>query len=68
MPDVKTSKAEKIIKRRKHSRVINVLMELISISTITKRILDLEINLTAGKLIILALVVKKQLTKAIIRD
>ena len=37
-------------------------------TTITKRILDLEINLTVDKLLAFALAVKKQLTKAISKN
>ncbi len=37
-------------------------------TTITKRILDLEVNLTVGKLLVSALSFEKQLTKAISED
>lgn len=60
-----TSKSKKTIKKKKHLRIINILKEFISVITINKHILNLRINLIIDKLLLLALVVKKQLTKAI---
>ena len=37
-------------------------------TTITKRILDLGVNLTVGELLVSALAIEKQLTKAITKD
>lgn len=54
--------------KKTHSQVINVLKESVGATTITKRILDLRVNLTVGKLLASALAVEKQLTKAIIED
>lgn len=47
---------------------MNVLKESVGAGTITKRILDLGISLTVGKLLVSAPAVKKQLTKAISED
>lgn len=51
--------------KKKYLRVVNVLKESISVTTIIKRILDLGINLIVGELLTLAPAIKKQLTKAI---
>lgn len=37
-------------------------------TTITKHILDQEVNLTIGKLLVLALAIEKQFIKAITKD
>lgn len=43
-------------------------MEFVGVTTSTKRILDLKMNLTVGELLALALAIEKQLTKAITKD
>ncbi len=48
MLDVKASKSKKIVERKKHSPIVNVLKEFIDTTTITKRILDLKVNLTVS--------------------
>lgn len=68
MPDAETGKLKKTIKRKKHPRVVNILKESVGVTTITKRILDLEINLIVGKLLASAPAIKKQLIKAITED
>lgn len=57
--------AKKGIKCKKYLKVIRVLKKLIRD---TKRIFDLEVKLTVSKLLASALVVEKQITKAIITD
>ena len=68
MPDVEGSQVKKSIERKKHPRVVNVLKESVGATTITKRILDLGVNLTVGELLASAPAVEKQLTKAISKD
>lgn len=68
MPDVKASELKKAIKRKKHPRIINVLKEFVGATIITKRILNLGMNLTTAELLASALAVEKQLTKAITKD
>ncbi len=68
MPDAEASEPKKVVERKKHPRVVNMLKESVSATTITKRILDLGVNLTVGELLASAPAVEKQLTKAIIED
>ena len=68
MPDAETSKPKKAMERKKHPWIINVLKEFAGAMTIIKRIFDLRINLTVGKLLASAPVVENQLTKAITED
>ena len=68
MPDEEVTKPKKQVERKKHPRVINVLKEVVGATTITKLILDLEVNLTVGELLVSAPVIEKQLTKAISED
>lgn len=68
MPDAEASEPRKVVERKKHLRVVNVLKESIGATTITKHILDLGVNLTVGELLASALAVEKQLTKAITED
>lgn len=56
---------KKTVKRKKHPTVVEVLKKSVGVTMITKRILDLEVNLTIGKLFVFAPAVEKQLTKAI---
>lgn len=56
------------VERKKHPRIIGVLKKSVGATMITKRILDLGVNLTVGKLLASAPAVKKQLTKAITED
>lgn len=59
---------KKGFERKRHPRVVNVLKESVGVTTITKRILDLEVSLTVEKLLASAPTVEKQLTKAISKD
>ncbi len=68
MPDAEATEPKKQVERKKRPRVVNVLKESVSATTITKRILDLRVNLTVGELLASAPAVKKQLTKAISED
>ena len=68
MPDAVTGEPKKTVERKKHLRVVNVLKKSVGFTTITKRILDLGLNLTVSELLALALAVEKQLTKAITKD
>ncbi|MCJ1349891.1 hypothetical protein MMC31_008134, partial [Peltigera leucophlebia] len=56
---------KKNIERKRHPRVVGVLKESVGATMITKRILDLGVNLTVGELLASAPAVEKQLTKAI---
>lgn len=64
MTDV-NSVAKKGLERKKHPRVVNVLKELVGATTMTKRILDLGVSSTVEELLVSALAVEKQRTKAI---
>ncbi len=68
MLDVDTAMAKKSFKRKKHSRVINVLKESVWATRITKRILDLRVNFTAAELLASTPSVEKQLLKVIPED
>lgn len=59
---------KKNIERKKHFRVVVLLKKSFEAITISKRILNLGVKLTVGKLLVFTLVVKKQPTKAIIKD
>lgn len=59
MPDAETGKPKKAIEKKKHLRVVNVLKKSVGAKTITKRILNLEMNLTVGKLLASAPAVEK---------
>lgn len=59
MPDVEADEHKKTIGRKKHLRVVNVLKESIGVTTITKRILDLGVNLTVGELLVSAPAIEK---------
>ena len=50
---------KKIIEYQKHPKIIESLKESIKAIIITKYILDLEVNLTASKLLVFALIIKK---------
>lgn len=68
MPDVEVSEPRTTVERKKHPQVVNVLKESVDAITITKRILDLGVNLTIGKLLASAPAIEKQLPKAITKD
>lgn len=55
--------AKKGTEREKYPGVVGVLKEPVGATMITKRILDLGVNLTVGKLLAFAPAVEKQLTK-----
>lgn len=68
MLNAKTNKLKKIIKKKKYPRIVNILKEFIKAINITKRILNQKINLIISKLLVSALVIEKQLIKAITKD
>lgn len=68
MPNAPSTIAKKTIKRKRYPQFVNILKEFIGATIITKRILDLGINLTISKLLTLTPVIKKQLIKAISKD
>ncbi len=68
MLDADTATVKKSGERKKHPQVVNVLKESVGATTITKRILDLGVNVTVGELLTSALTVEKQLTKVISED
>ncbi len=59
---------EKPQERKKNYKVVSLLKESLGATEITKRILDLKINLTIGELLASAPSVEKQLTKALWED
>ena len=59
---------KKNIERKRHPRVVGVLKESVGATMITKRILDLGVNLTMGESLASAPAIEKQLTKAITED
>lgn len=67
MLDAEAGEPKKIVERKKHPQVINILKKSIRAITITKHILNLEINLTIGELLASAPAVEKQLTKLLLR-
>lgn len=68
MPNTETGELKKTIEKKKHLRIVNILKESVGATTITKRILDLRLNLTIDELLASAPAVKKQLTNAIIKN
>ncbi len=68
MPDAKAGEPKKTVDRKKYLRVVNMLKESVGVITITKRILDLRVNLTIGELLASTPAVEKQLTKIITED
>ncbi len=68
MPDAEATEPKKQVEKKKHLRVVNVLKKSVGATTITKRILDLGVNLTVGELLASAPAVEKRLTKAISED
>lgn len=65
---MEAGKPKKPIEEKKYLQVINILKESVWTTTITKCILNFEVNLTIGKLPTSALAIKKRLTKAITKD
>ena len=51
MPDAEAGKPQKMVEKKKYLRVINVLKKSVGTTTITKRILDLDVNLTVDELL-----------------
>lgn len=68
MSDTKAGEPKKRLERKKHLQIVNMLKKSIGVTTITKGILDLEINLTVKELLASALTIKRQLTMAITED
>lgn len=66
--DVEASEPRRMVERKKYLEVVNMLKESVGATTITKRILDLGVNLTVGELLASAPAFKKQLTKTITKD
>ena len=62
MPDTKSGKPKETVERKKHLQVVNILKESIGAMIMTKRILNLEVNLTVSELLALVLAIEKQLT------
>lgn len=50
---------KKSIECKKYSKIVRVLKELFKAIIITKHILDLEVNLTVGKLLVFTLAIEK---------
>lgn len=61
MPDANVITTKKMVKKKKYPRIISVLKESIRATTITMGILDLNINLTVGKLLALVLAIESSL-------
>lgn len=59
---------KKDVEQKKHPKAVNFSKESVGATTITKRILILEVNVTLGEILVLAPKIKKQLTRAIIED
>ena len=57
--DAEVSKPKKTFEKKKYPRVVNVLKESIGTIIITKRILDLDINLTVTILLALTPAIEK---------
>lgn len=68
MPDAEAGELRKTVEKKRYLRVVNVLKESMGTTTISKRILDLGINLTISKLLASAPAIEKQPTKAITED
>lgn len=68
IPNAEAITTKKTIKRKKYLHVINILNESIGATKITKRIMDLDINLIVGELLASASVVEKQLAKGILEN
>lgn len=68
MPDVKVGELRKTVKKKKHLQVVNMLKKSVGATTITKCILDLEVNLAISELLASVPAIEKQLTKAITKD
>ena len=68
IPDAEVLIIKKTVERKRHPCVVNVLKESVVATTITKRILDLDVNLIVGDLLTSAPAIEKQLTKAISED
>lgn len=59
MLDIEAGELRKIVEKKKYLLIVNILKEFIDATNITKRILDLGINLTIEKLLALALAIEK---------
>lgn len=68
MSDAKGTTTKKREEKKIHPCVVNVLKEFVGVTTITRRILNLGVNLTVGKLLASAPAIEKQFTKAISED
>lgn len=64
IPDVEINEFIRVLERKKYPQVVNVFKK-ISVTTITKCILELKVNLTIDELLASAPAMKKQLIKAI---
>ena len=51
MLNAEVGEPRRAVERKEHPRVVNVLKESVGATTITKRILDLGVNLTVGELL-----------------
>lgn len=59
--------AKKIVKKKKHCQVVNVLKESVGASTIIRHIMDLEVNLIIGKLLASAPTIKNSSQKIFLK-
>lgn len=63
--NTKATEPKKLVEKKNHLQIIIILKKVVDTTTIMKRILDLEVNLTFGRLFASTQVVEKQLTKII---
>lgn len=59
---------KKPLKKKKNHKDVSLLKELLRATEISKKILDLNVNLTVGELIVSTLLVEKNLIKALSLD
>lgn len=69
MPDMDNSSiTRKSFEKMRYTQVVDILIEFVGATTITKCILELKMSFTVGKLLASILAIDKQLTKAIYKD
>lgn len=68
VPNIEASEPKRIVEKRKHSRIINLIKKSVGAITIIKGIINLGLNLTISELLTLSPVVEKQFTNAITED
>lgn len=67
MPDAEAVESRKAIEKKSYPQIVNLLKKSVGAITITKRILNLRVNLTIGKLLALAPAIKNSLQKLLLR-